>query len=53
MFKVGWWFNICYYNNLNGVYWKVLKMDVKEVLWYYWGNMWKFLKFVKMMICLW
>lgn len=46
------WFNICFKVNFNGQYIDFEKInDFKYFVWYYWKNLWVFLKLMKLMIC--
>lgn len=50
--QFGWWFNRCYFVNLNGVYYSgfyMVKID-NGIVWYIWYGWWYFLKFVVMKI---
>lgn len=48
----GWWFNVCYYFNLNGIFYKKEIFILVGMIWFYWDNVnkWVLLKLFKMMI---
>ena len=48
----GWWFNVCHYSNLNGIYYKKPQNTAAGMTWLYWGSKtaWDSLKSSKMMI---
>lgn len=48
----GWWFKLCNYCNLNGLYYSKKMFVLNGIMWYKWGNMniWELLRLLKMMI---
>ena len=48
--KSAWWYNSCHYSNLNGQYYSKDYSSWGGVVWYYWKNNIKSLKFTAMKI---
>lgn len=48
----GWWFNVCYKCNLNGLYYSKKMFVVNGIIWYNLGSMdvWELLRLLIMMI---